>query len=210
MLDEQFDKIKIKKHLKLIKTYQNNIIISDMNLKNKYTHFENSKLNESKTLLFEIEKNPKLFKRYARGRIVKVKFGVNVGSEFSGDHFAIIISKGDTMMSPTLHVIPLTSKKHLKNIDVGNVLYSEEEINKLKSLLEKTTDKKEIKKIKKCIDYYEKRKDKTSYACIDHLKTISKLSICKYINNYDYLPNLKIDNKILKQIDDEIIKEYTL
>ena len=75
-----------------------------------------AKLNESKTLLYEITKQQRFYKRYARGRIVRVKFGVNVGSEFSGDHFAIVVSKGDTMKSSTLHIIPITSKKHKKNI----------------------------------------------------------------------------------------------
>ena len=112
-----------RKQLKLIKAHQNNIIISTMNLKDKYTHFEDSQLNKSKTLLYEISRNNRKYKRYGRGKIVRVKFGVNVGSEFSGDHFAIVVSKQDTMMSSTLHVVPITSKKHLKNINIGNILY---------------------------------------------------------------------------------------
>ena len=47
-------------------------------------------MQESNTLLYEINTVPKYFKRYGRGRIVKVCFGVNIGSEFSGDHFAIV------------------------------------------------------------------------------------------------------------------------
>ena len=101
---------KSTKHKKLIETHTNNIIISDMNLKDKYTNFEESRLKESETLLYEINKKPKYFKRYSRGRIIKVRFGVNVGSEFSGDHFAIVISKNDTAYNPVLHVIPITSK----------------------------------------------------------------------------------------------------
>ena len=193
-----------------MQAHQNNITISDMNLLDKFKSFEDSKLNESKTLLYEITRKKKTYKRYARGSIVRVKFGVNVGSEFSGDHFAIVLSKKDTMMSPTLHVIPLTSKKHLKNINIGNILYSETEINKLKELLKKTTDKKKKKEISSCIKFYEKRKNTITYACIDHLKTISKLSICKYINEYDYLSNIRIPSEILKQIDRAIINEYTI
>lgn len=207
---EQFDRERERKHLKLMKTYQNDITISDMNLLDKFKYFEDSKLNESKTLLYEVTKQPRFYQRYARGRIVRVKFGVNVGSEFSGEHFAIVISKGDTMMSSTLHVIPLTSKKHLKNIDVGSILYYENEIEKLKKLYQETNDEKNRKKINSCIKFYEKRQNITSYACIDHLKTISKLSICKSINEYDYLPNIKISSDILKQIDEAIIKEYTI
>lgn len=199
-----------RKHTKLLKAHQNNIIISDMNLKDKYTNFEDSKLSERKTLLYEINKKPTNFKRYARGRIVKVRFGVNIGSEFSGDHFAIVVSKGDTMKSSTLHIIPITSKKHTKNIEIGTILYSKKEITNLKNILKQTEDAKDIKKINSIIKYYENRKDKISYACIDHLKTISKLSIRNNINEYDYLPNLKCSAELMKLIDESIIKEYTI
>lgn len=198
------------KHLKLMQAYQNNITLSDMNLPDKFTDFENSKLNESETLLYEVNTKPKTFKRYSRGQIVKVKFGVNIGSEFSGDHYAIIISKGDTMMNPVLHVIPLTSKQHNYNIGIDNILYNEEQINNLKELLKVETDEKNIKEINSCIKYYSNRKDKISYACIKHLKTISKLSICKPINKYDYLNKLKVSPELLKEIDEEIVKEYTM
>lgn len=206
----ELNKIQERKHIKLIRAHQNNITLSNMNLQDKFTNFEDSKLSESKTLLYEVEKKPKKFKRYARGRIVKVKFGVNIGSEFSGDHFAIVISKGDTMMSSTLHVIPITSKKHLKNIDIGSILYNKDELKNLEKKLVETKNTKEKKKIQSILKYYQKRKDITSYACIDHLKTISKLSVCNNINEYDYLPNLKCTSELMKKIDENIIKEYTI
>ena len=96
----ELNKIQERKHIKLMRAHQNNITLSNMNLQDKFTNFEDSKLSESKTLLYEVEKKPKKFKRYARGRIVKVKFGVNIGSEFSGDHFAIVISKGGNVTCP--------------------------------------------------------------------------------------------------------------
>lgn len=206
----ELNKIQERKHIKLIRAHQNDITLSNMNLQDKFTNFEDSKLSESKTLLYEVEKKPKKFKRYARGRIVKVKFGVNIGSEFSGDHFAIVISKGDTMMSSTLHVIPITSKKHLKNIDIGSILYNKDELKNLEKKLVETKNTKEKKKIQSILKYYQKRKDITSYACIDHLKTISKLSVCNNINEYDYLPNLKCTSELMKKIDENIIKEYTI
>lgn len=42
------------KHFKLMKAYNNNVLISDINLKDKFTEFENSKLNESEILLYEV------------------------------------------------------------------------------------------------------------------------------------------------------------
>ena len=210
MDNDEKDIKEIKKHNKLYKAYKNNTIISDMNLLDKFNHFEDSKLDESKTLLYEVTKKPKCFKRYSRGSIVRVKFGVNIGSEFSGDHFAIVISKKDTMMSSTLHVIPITSKKHLKNIYIGNILYSQDQIDLFEKELESNIEEKEKKKINVCLKYYKKRKELDSYACIDHIKTISKISICKLINKYDYLPNLKVSSEQMKVLDNEIIREYTL
>lgn len=207
---EIINKEQQKKHLKLMKAHQNNIIISDMNLKDKYTNFEDSKLNESKTLLYEISRKNKTYTRYGRGRIVRVKFGVNIGSEFSGDHFAIVVSKQDTMMSSTLHVIPITSKKHLKNLEIGNILYDQKKFDNLNNLLNLTADENEKKKIKTCIKFYKKRKNTISYACYDHMKTISKLSITNNINEYDYISKLKCTADIMKAIDDCIIKEYTI
>ena len=128
------------KHKKLIETHSNNITISDMNLKDKFTNFENSRLKESETLLYEINTKPKYFKRYGRGRIIRVRFGANIGSEFSGDHFAVVVSKNDTAYNPILHVIPITSKKHRTCIDIGNILINDEEIQTLQNLYESTQD----------------------------------------------------------------------
>ena len=205
--------IKIKKstkHLKLIKTHDNNIKISDMNLKNKFTEFENSKLIESETLLYEINTKPKYFKRYGRGRIIRVRFGVNIGSEFSGNHYAIVVSKNDTAYNPILHVIPLTSKKHKTSVKIGNVLFNEKEMDKLNTILNKTNDINKKRKIKSCLKYYNNHSNVTSYALIEHMKTISKLSIIKPINEYDYIDKLKINNEQMEKINEEIIKEYTI
>lgn len=105
---------KNKKCEKLYKSLENNIKISEKNLGKKFANFEDSRLDESVTLLYEIEKQPTKFQRYARGQIVRVKFGVNIGSEFSGDHFAIVVSKGDTMMNSVFMLFLFL----LKNINI--------------------------------------------------------------------------------------------
>lgn len=64
------------------------------------------------------------------------------------------------MKSSTLHIIPITSKKHTKNIEIGTILYSKKEIINLKNILKQTEDAKEIKKINSVIKYYENRKIK--------------------------------------------------
>lgn len=50
------------------------------------------------------------YKKYSRGTILLVDFGENVGFEFNGKHFAIVLNKNDSEKSGKLMVIPLTSK----------------------------------------------------------------------------------------------------
>ena len=198
------------KHKKLTNAHVNFVRISDMNLGDKYTNFENTILKNSNTLLYEIENKPLYFRRYSRGSIVKVRFGVNIGSEFSGDHFAIVVSKGDTAYNPVLHVIPISSKKHKRCVYLGNVLILDSEIEKLRLDYSKESDNTKKKKIKNSLKYYSKRDNITSYALIEHMKTISKMSIIPPINEYDYIDKIRISNEKMKEIDNNIIKEYTL
>ena len=57
-------------------------------------------------------KNTKFFPKFKRGTIVYVKFGINIGSELSGNHFAIVLDKYDKVTKSTLTVIPLSSKNN--------------------------------------------------------------------------------------------------
>ncbi len=113
------------------------------------------------------------------------------------------------MHNPVLHVLPLTSDNSKYNLNLGEILYNEKEIIFLEDLYEKKTNNIELREIKNCLKYYSKNKSRKSYACIKHVKTISKLSIMKPINKYDYLNKLKISDKMLEKIDKEIIREYT-
>lgn len=58
------------------------------------------------------------YKKYSRGTILLVDFGENIGYEFNGKHFAIVLNKNDSEKSGKLMVIPLTSKdkknRHVK------------------------------------------------------------------------------------------------
>ena len=197
------------KYLKLMEAHNNNLKISNYNLDEKFKYFENDKLSESKTLLYEIQNKPKIFKKYKRGSIVKVRFGVNPGSEFSGDHYAIVLNKDDSIYNPVLNVIPITSVSNKYNINLGNIIYDENKVNNLKTLLENETDKELKRNINVCLTYYEKCKNIISYACIKHIKTISKLIIINPINKYDYLNEIIVPGSFLNEIDRSIIKEYT-
>ena len=72
--------------------------------------------------------NPSYLKRYERGDIIKVNFGFNVGSEYGGLHYAIVLDKYNARNSPVITVIPLTSYAegdtiHPNDVSLGNELY---------------------------------------------------------------------------------------
>lgn len=46
---------------------------------------------------------------YKRGNIVKLNFGFNIGSEYGGLHYAVVLDNKNDHNSPVLTVIPLTS-----------------------------------------------------------------------------------------------------
>lgn len=65
---------------------------------------------------------------YKRGNIVKVNFGFNIGAEYGGLHYGIVLDNNNSHNSPVVTVIPLTSIKndkqaHFNNVKLGNEIY---------------------------------------------------------------------------------------
>lgn len=69
---------------------------------------------------------------YKRGSIVKVHLGYRVGSEEGGLHYAIVMDRNNSIYSPTMTIIPLTSVKphtdfsklHTSKLPIGNEVYT--------------------------------------------------------------------------------------
>lgn len=53
--------------------------------------------------------NPKYLPIYQRGSVIQINFGFNVGSEYGGLHYAIVLNKNDNKYNHVLTVMPLTS-----------------------------------------------------------------------------------------------------
>ena len=65
---------------------------------------------------------------YKRGNIVKIQFGFNIGSEYGGLHYGVVLDNKNAHNSPVVTVIPLTSVKenkavHSNSVDLGNDIY---------------------------------------------------------------------------------------
>ena len=65
-----------------------------------------------------MNKNP----NFKRGDVIKTDFGVNVGSELSNIHFAIVLNSDDNTSVDNITVLPLTSKPGYKRLYLGNLL----------------------------------------------------------------------------------------
>ncbi|PCF70945.1 hypothetical protein B4W73_11855 [Staphylococcus delphini] len=77
----------------------------------KFQYLDDWLYTKSSILKKEIKTNRKNeFKVYPRGTIVYAKFGVNIGSEFSGNHFCVVLNKKDHKRNELVTVVPLTSK----------------------------------------------------------------------------------------------------
>ncbi len=67
-------------------------------------------------LKYERTFTPTSLKRYKRGQVIKVHLGFNVGCEEGGLHYAVVLDKNNSINSPVITVIPLTSVKPTTNI----------------------------------------------------------------------------------------------
>ncbi|MDM6433808.1 type II toxin-antitoxin system PemK/MazF family toxin, partial [Staphylococcus aureus] len=63
-------------------------------------------------------KENKSYTRYKKGTIIYVKLGVNVGREFSGNHFCMVLNNHDSNKNPILTVVPLTSSRSKFNVHI--------------------------------------------------------------------------------------------
>lgn len=77
---------------------------------------------------FEERFDPKRYIAYKRGDVIKVNFGFNIGAEYGGLHYAVVLDNHNDHASPVVTVAPLTStkensKSNKHNVPIGNELY---------------------------------------------------------------------------------------
>ena len=75
----------------------------------------------TKYLKREQEFNPRSLPLFKRGSVIVVDLGFNVGSEYGGIHYAIVLNKRDSRRNHLLHILPLTSIK--EQTDLENLKY---------------------------------------------------------------------------------------
>lgn len=105
--------------------------------------------NWVKYLKIEQVFNPRSIQALKRGSIVYADFGFNVGREYGGLHYAIVLNKIDARSNHLLHVLPLTSVK--ETTDISNLKYFQLPIgNEVFQLL----SNKALKKVRELSELY--------------------------------------------------------
>lgn len=118
-------------------------------------------------LLEENKNNTRSYPTYRRGTIVYVNLGSNIGNEFSGNHFCVVLDKKDNPKKSTLTVVPLSSKSSQHYTHLTSSIFDitlNELKNKLKKIRNESKDVHEsgqlaLKNRKNDIDLKIKRND---------------------------------------------------
>lgn len=108
----------IKKIEESIKNYK--YVLNSKNT--KFTWLGNWLKKESSFFKNEVDKKLNKNPNFKRGDVIKAYFGVNVGSELSNIHFAIVLNSDDNTSVDNITVLPLTSKPGYKRLYLGNLL----------------------------------------------------------------------------------------
>ena len=223
----------IYENIRINKAFNNYKKIINQKLPFKFSYLDEWMLKSSNLLLKETKNINQRYRVYKRGTLIKVDFGVNLGSEMSQVHFAIVLSKNDNPRNNVLTVLPLTSKAKKSNLCLGTFIAEtiieklKKEIDKLeinikdlekkiknkdinieKIIVEKENIDFQIEKLDFLIKYYENNL-KVTYGCTNLITTISKSRLISPINEYDIVGKARCSDEVLNIIDNDIIQKLT-
>lgn len=187
---------------------------------------------------YEQENNntsPEKYYYYKRETIIRVDFGVNMGSKFCGLHFAVVLDKKDTSKRRTLIVVPLTSKEKKDHFFLGKEIFNQTVtildkrkhniLAEAKILSQKEKDFKlnhtynpeeiikDVKKLEKDVSDMQRvitiydNYNKNSYVRLQDITTISKFRINR-INKFDPSGKIKLNEQQMRSISNELKKLY--
>jgi len=155
---------------------------------------------KSEMVLKEAVFSPSNLKSYSRGEVVCVDLGYNVGNEYGGLHYVLVL-RDSSKTNPVLNVVPLTSfkinKEKLDNLGVEN----EEDLTdeQIKTFVHR--DSLYLGNINGLPS-----SEKKSIALVNQIITISKIRIISPKSHKQ--PIVKVDNDILDAIDEKVFALY--
>ncbi|WP_242694938.1 type II toxin-antitoxin system PemK/MazF family toxin [Pseudogracilibacillus auburnensis] len=137
--------------------------------------------NQNKYLVWEEKFDPSFLRAYKRSEIVLAHFGFNVGAEYGGMHYAVVI-RNSSKTNPNVNVVPLSSLEEEEN---------EEDVHKDRVFL----------------GLINGLNEKNAVAIPDQMRSISKIRIFKPRKNKDGV--FKLNHEQMNLIDDKIRRLFT-
>lgn len=178
----------------------------------------------ARLLSLESSFKPEKLIRYKRGAIVKAHLGYRIGSEEGGLHYAVVLDRNNSIHSPTVTVVPLTSVKpgvdlsNLPNykVSIGNEVYSlltsnlnsalcaaNQQINNLQKKLQEPLSeeqrkdaKEEIKNLTKQIDYCNNMNKEASKMKSGSIALVGQITTISKIRIYNPMHNRDAFSKV--------------
>ena len=135
----------------------------------------------NKYLVWEENFDPSYLRAYKRSEIVLAHFGFNVGAEYGGMHYAVVI-RNSSKNNPNVNVVPLSS-------------------------LEEGEDKEDIHKDRVFLGVIQGLNAKNAVAIPDQMRPISKIRVYKPRNAKDVV--FKLTTEQMNLIDEKVRKMYT-
>lgn len=153
---------------------------------------------------------PRSLPYFKYGAIVRADFGVNMGSEFCGLHFAIVLNKHDNSKNGTLTVLPLTSHDKNGRFPLGTEIFNQTtqniklQIDSLENRLNKLTEETDIEvKIQKSLKYSISHPSSSHEPIDDSIKELEKMTVATGKN----ICELKKDINRLERVN-EVYDRY--
>ncbi len=141
----------------------------------------------------EVDFKPSSLRAYSRGEVILVTLGFNVGSEFGGEHFGVVVSDSKKN-NPGINIIPLTSyKDEFEGVDLSGL--TEEDIEK------------SINNNSVYLGNLPGINEKLSIALVNQMQYISKIRVKSPKSAKQKVE--KISDEQLNKLDDKIRKMYT-
>lgn len=204
----------------------------------KFKYVPDWVLSEASYFERELTEPKRNHKVYKRGALVFVDFGVNVGNELSGHHFAVVLNKTDSPRNGVLTVVPVSSKSNKFSIRLDGFIseksktfldetlaqkqkefyqYREEELEKYGGnyKTEQELMKYERTKWKYLADMQDIQdvaKAYEKYNKVSYAKCLDLKTISKHrimeINKFDPVGKIRVSEDTLSKIDKIIVDNF--
>lgn len=141
------------------------------------------------------------YRKFKRGSLVFVEFGVNVGKELSNRHWAVVLNKSDYVSNGTLTVVPVSSKKGFDSVKIDGAI-ADDPFSTIEKYL--------MSSAKSVYFLYRSVEDSLTTSLSDETMSSIKILHDRYGNEYDESTADEVNELFLVETMKKVIKIHKL